>query len=83
MIVVDGKLLRGSYQFEDDNPNSDSHPAIQLVSVYLVERGLILEPYEVDRKSNEITTLTKVMDALNVVLSVFALIWIIFLSGWG
>jgi len=64
MIAVDGKVLRGSYQFEDDNPNSDSHPAIQLVSVYLVERGLILEPYEVDRKSNEIKTLPVVIKQL-------------------
>lgn len=62
MIAVDGKVLRGSYQY--DNPNSDSHPAIQLVSVYLVERGLILEPYEVDRKSNEIKTLPVVIKQL-------------------
>jgi len=26
-----------------------------LVSAYIVERGLILEPYEVDSKTNEIT----------------------------
>ena len=43
-IAVDGKVLRGSYQLETDNPYSDSHPAIMLVSAYLVERGLILEP---------------------------------------
>jgi len=54
MLAVDGKTLRGSYQLENDNPRSEPHPAIQLVTVYLVERGLILEPYEVQRKSNEI-----------------------------
>lgn len=43
-IAVDGKVLRGSYQLETDNPDSESHPAIMLVSAYLVERGLILEP---------------------------------------
>ncbi|WP_335147978.1 hypothetical protein [Nostoc sp.] len=41
---MDGKVLKRSYQVENDNPNSDSHPAIMLVSAYLVERGLILEP---------------------------------------
>jgi len=33
-IAVDGKVLRGSYQLETDNPNSESHPAIMLVSAY-------------------------------------------------
>ena len=47
-----GKVLRGSYQLETDNPDSPPHPAIMLVSAYLVERGLILEPYQVDRKTN-------------------------------
>jgi hypothetical protein len=56
-LAVDGKVLRGSYQLETDNPNSEPHPAIQLVSAYIVERGLILEPYEVPSKTNEITAL--------------------------
>ncbi len=29
-VGVDGKVLKGSYLLEDDNPNSDSHPAIML-----------------------------------------------------
>ena len=48
---MDGKVLRGSYQLETDNPHSEPHPAIMLVSAYLVERGLILEPYEVNLKN--------------------------------
>ena len=31
-IGLDGKVLKGSDQIEDDNPTSDSHPAIMLVS---------------------------------------------------
>jgi len=31
-----------------------SHPAIMLVSAYIVERGFILVPDEVDSKTNEI-----------------------------
>lgn len=56
-IAVDGKVLRGSYEVISDDPTINSHPAIMLVSAYLVERGLILEPYEVDSKTNEIKAL--------------------------
>jgi DDE_Tnp_1-associated len=56
-IATDGKVLRGSYEAISDDPNIDSHPAIMLVSAYIVERGLILQPYEVDSKTNEITAL--------------------------
>ena len=33
-LAMDGKILRGSYQLETDNPDSPPHPAIQLVSAY-------------------------------------------------
>ena len=56
-IATDGKMLRGSYQIEGDNPYSQSHPAIMLVSAYIVERGLRLEAYEVESKTNEIKAL--------------------------
>lgn len=55
-IATDGKVLRGSYNNSDD-PAVESHPAIMLVSAYIVERGLILEPFEVPCKTNEITAL--------------------------
>ncbi|MBW4654039.1 MAG: ISAs1 family transposase [Kaiparowitsia implicata GSE-PSE-MK54-09C] len=63
-LAVDGKVLRGSYQLESDNPGSPPHPAILLVSAYLVERGLILEPYQVDRKTNEIKALPEFIEQL-------------------
>ena len=56
-IATDGKVLRGSYKAISDTPSLESHPAIMLVSAYIVERGLILEPYEVNSKTNEITAL--------------------------
>lgn len=28
-LAMDGKVLRGSYQLEDDNPASDPHPALK------------------------------------------------------
>jgi hypothetical protein len=61
MIATDGKVLRGSYQLETDNPYSEPHPAIMLVSAYIVERGLILEPYQVESKTNEITALPELI----------------------
>ena len=52
-IGLDGKVLRGSFVVENTNPNCQPHLAIMLVSVYLVERGLIFETHQVDRKSTE------------------------------
>lgn len=63
-LAVDGKVLRGSYQLETDNPDSPPHPAILLVSAYLVERGLILAPYPVDCKTNEIKALPEFIEQL-------------------
>ena len=71
-LALDGKVLRGSYQLETDNPDSPPHPAIQLVSAYLVERGLILEPYQVDSKTNEIKALPEFIKHLAVKGIVFA-----------
>jgi hypothetical protein len=71
-LAVDGKVLRGSYQLETDNPDSPPHPAIQLVSAYLVERGLILEPYQVECKTNEIKALPELIKHLAVQGVVFA-----------
>ncbi len=71
-IGLDGKVLRGSYQIEDDNPNSDSHPAIMLVSTYIVERGLILAPFEVDAKTNEIKAIPALIQKLALKGVVFA-----------
>ena len=71
-IGLDGKVLKGSYQLEEDNPNSDSHPAIMLVSTYIVERGLILEPCEVDAKTNEIKALPILIQKLALKGVVFA-----------
>lgn len=71
-LAVDGKVLRGSYQLETDNADSPPHPAIMLVSAYLVERGLILEPYQVDSKTNEIKALPKFIKQLALKGVVFA-----------
>jgi hypothetical protein len=71
-IATDGKVLRGSYATGGDNPEVDSHPAIMLVSAYIVERGLILEPYEVASKTNEITALPAFIEQMALKGVVFA-----------
>lgn len=63
-VALDGKVLRGSYRLETPASTAESHPAIQLVTVYVVERGLILPIQPVDKKSNEITALPPVLKAL-------------------
>lgn len=63
-LAMDGKQLRGSYQIEVNNPESPPHPAILLVSAYIVERGLILEPHQVDSKTNEIKALPEFIEQL-------------------
>ena len=71
-IAVDGKVLRGSYQLERDNPDSAPHRAIMLVSAYIVERGLILPPYEVESKTNEIKAMPEFIKRLALKGVVFA-----------
>jgi hypothetical protein len=71
-IGLDGKCLRGSYQLEDDNPYSQRHPAIMLVSAYIIERGLILEPFKVDAKTNEIKAIPELIQKLALQGVVFA-----------
>jgi hypothetical protein len=71
-IAMDGKVLRGSYECPSDDPNVESHPAIMLVTAYIVERGLILEPYEVSSKTNEITALPALIKQMALTGVVFA-----------
>lgn len=71
-LAMDGKVLRGSYQLETDHPDSPPHPAILLVSAYLVERGLILQPYQVESKTNEIKALPEFIKHLALKGVVFA-----------
>ncbi len=71
-LALDGKVLRGSFMLETDNPHCEPHKAITLVTAYLVERGLILQPCEVEDKSNEITAIPEFIKVLAVKGVVFA-----------
>jgi len=53
-IGLDGKVLKGFIStWNEFRP----HPAIMLVNAYIALVGLILEPFEVDAKTNEIKAL--------------------------
>ena len=69
---LDGKVLRGSFLVEDTNSDCPPHPAIMLVSAYLVERGLILKTHQVDKKTNEIKALPELIESLAINGVVFA-----------
>lgn len=71
-IAMDGKVLRGSYNLETCASTAESHPAIQLVTVYVVEQGLILPIQPVDCKTNEIKALPSVIAGLTGMGVVFA-----------
>ena len=71
-IAMDGKVLRGSYECPSDDPTIDSHPAIMLVTAYIVERGLILDPYPVSSKTNEITAFPAIIKQMALKGVVFA-----------
>jgi hypothetical protein len=63
-VALDGKVLCGSYSLDTPASTTESHRAIQLVTVYVVERGLILPIQPVDCKSNEIKALPPVIKVL-------------------
>ncbi len=64
MVAMDGKTLRGSYEVGAKDGVAPSHPAIQLVTSYLVEQEFIMEAIAVSSKSNEITAMPEVVKRL-------------------
>lgn len=71
-VSLDGKTLRRSYMVQENNPTSEPHPAIILVTAYVVEKGLILPPKQVEFGSNEITALPELIKDLALKGVVFA-----------
>jgi len=57
-VAIDGKTLRGSKQA------ADGSGALHVVSAYAHEAGLVIGQRAVDAKSNEITAIPELLDAL-------------------
>ena len=58
MIAFDGKVLRGAYR-------NDSKTALQMVTAYDVENGLVLSQKPTATKNGEISVVRQMLDVLN------------------
>ena len=70
-IAFDGKTIRGAYESQEDKRNRQnghgdmiSHSRLHMVSAYSTECGLSLGQIKVDEKSNEITAIPELIDAV-------------------
>ncbi|MEZ9869724.1 ISAs1 family transposase, partial [Vibrio sp. 10N.261.51.A4] len=59
IIAFDGKVLRGSYR-------NDKKTALQLVTAYDTERGLVLSQKPTESKNGEINVVRQMLDVINV-----------------
>ncbi|MEZ9063888.1 MULTISPECIES: ISAs1 family transposase [unclassified Vibrio] len=59
IIAFDGKVLRGSYR-------NDRKTALQLVTAYDTERGLVLSQKPTENKNGEISVVRQMLDVINV-----------------
>lgn len=59
IIAFDGKVLRGSYR-------NDRKTALQLVTAYDTERGLVLSQKPTETKNGEISIVRQMLDVINV-----------------
>lgn len=59
VIAFDGKVLRGSYRTDRKN-------ALQLVTAYDTERGLVLSQKPAESKRDEISTVRQLIDVINI-----------------
>lgn len=66
VIAFDVKVLRGSYR---TNPKT----ALQLVTVYDTERGLVLSQKPTESKNGEINVLWQILDIINAIGSVITM----------
>lgn len=66
VIAFDGKVLRGSYR-------NDSKTALQLVTAYDTENGLVLSQKPTETKNGEISVVRQMLDVLNLKGSVITL----------
>jgi predicted transposase YbfD/YdcC len=60
ILAIDGKCLRGTQESPTLNPT------LHLVSLFAVERGIILAQQPVENKSNEITAIPKILEQINI-----------------
>src|SRR5664280_159287 len=62
VVAIDGKTLRGAQ--EPSKKGADKKAIVHMVSAWANTNGLVLAQRRVDEKSNEITAIPKLLDAL-------------------
>jgi len=60
VLAIDGKCLRGTQK------GAKSNSVLHLVSLFAVEKGIILAQQPVEKKSNEIKAIPKVLDQVDI-----------------
>jgi predicted transposase YbfD/YdcC len=60
VLAIDGKCLRGTQD------SATLNPALHLVSLFAVAKGIILAQQPVESKSNEITAIPKILEQLDI-----------------
>ncbi len=60
ILAMDGKCLRGTQD------SAMLNPSLHLVSLFAVERGILLAQQPVENKSNEITAIPKILDQIDI-----------------
>jgi len=60
VLAIDGKCLRGTHE------SATLNPTLHLVSLFAVEKGIILAQQPVENKSNEITAIPKVLEQIDI-----------------
>jgi len=71
VIAVDGKTICGAYKSEKDKKtksasSDDAFKKLHMVSAYATSAGISLGQVRVDEKSNEITAVPELLDALDI-----------------
>jgi predicted transposase YbfD/YdcC len=60
ILAIDGKCLRGTQD------SATLNPTLHLVSLFAVEKGIILAQQPVEDKSNEITAIPKILEQIDI-----------------
>lgn len=60
VLAIDGKCLRGTQN------STGLNPTLHLVSLFAVEKGLVLAQQPVENKSNEITAIPKILEQIDI-----------------
>ena len=60
VLAIDGKCLRSTQE------SATLNPTLHLVSLFAVEKGIILAQYPVENKSNEITAIPRVLEQIDI-----------------